>query len=178
MADIELFAQGKKMSGGGTVGEFFWWIMPEPPENALVCNGQAVSRAEYPELFELIGEHYGEGDGETTFNIPDARGYFIRGYDPNNLRDPQGNTRGFGTGQEATRIPYIQTYRNSSTTAQAVMPAHSTTLNYISASNCDDEGVTVNDFVSTSWNVRQYSRVSVIKTRPVNVNFLPCVIAK
>jgi hypothetical protein len=32
MPDIELFATGVPVSGGGIVGEIFWWPMPEPPE--------------------------------------------------------------------------------------------------------------------------------------------------
>lgn len=41
------------------------------PTNWLFCNGQAVSRETYAELFEAIGTTYGEGDGSTTFNVPD-----------------------------------------------------------------------------------------------------------
>ncbi len=44
-----------------------------PPTDWLVCDGTAVSRTTYPELFERIGELYGVGDGSTTFNIPDYR---------------------------------------------------------------------------------------------------------
>jgi len=45
----------------------------------LLCNGQAVSRTTYADLFTLIGENFGEGDGQTTFNVPDYRGKFLRG---------------------------------------------------------------------------------------------------
>lgn len=41
------------------------------PTNWLFCNGQAVSRETYAELFSVIGTTYGEGDGSTTFNVPD-----------------------------------------------------------------------------------------------------------
>ena len=40
------------------------------PVGWLECNGQAVSRTTYAELFELIGTTYGVGDGSTTFNLP------------------------------------------------------------------------------------------------------------
>jgi hypothetical protein len=43
------------------------------------CDGRAVSRSEYPDLFDAIGETYGKGDGVNTFNIPDFRGCFLRG---------------------------------------------------------------------------------------------------
>ncbi len=50
------------------------------PPGYLLCQGQAVSRTVYASLFEAIGEMYGAGDGETTFNIPDRRGRAGFGY--------------------------------------------------------------------------------------------------
>ena len=49
------------------------------PETYLLCNGQAVSRTDYPELFAIIGTRFGFGDGSTTFNVPDYRDKFILG---------------------------------------------------------------------------------------------------
>ena len=40
------------------------------PENYLVCDGSAISRHDYSELFSVIGDTYGSGDGSTTFNLP------------------------------------------------------------------------------------------------------------
>lgn len=40
------------------------------PENWLLCDGSAISRTEYALLFSIIGTTYGQGDGSTTFNIP------------------------------------------------------------------------------------------------------------
>ncbi|HCU58444.1 MAG TPA: hypothetical protein DIC64_00495 [Alphaproteobacteria bacterium] len=45
----------------------------------LLCDGQAVSRSTYAELFDLIGTNFGAGDGVSTFNVPDYRGKFLRG---------------------------------------------------------------------------------------------------
>lgn len=42
------------------------------PTGFLVCDGSAVSRATYAQLFAVIGTKYGEGDGSATFNLPDA----------------------------------------------------------------------------------------------------------
>ena len=47
----------------------------------LICHGQAVSRSTYANLFAAIGVNFGIGDGVTTFNLPDYRGAFFRGYD-------------------------------------------------------------------------------------------------
>lgn len=40
------------------------------PDGFLLCDGKAYSRAEYPELFAVIGTFYGAGNGSTTFNVP------------------------------------------------------------------------------------------------------------
>jgi uncharacterized SAM-binding protein YcdF (DUF218 family) len=50
------------------------------PSDYLECNGQAVSRTTYAALFAKIGITYGAGNGSTTFNIPDLRGEFVRGW--------------------------------------------------------------------------------------------------
>ncbi len=50
------------------------------PSNWLLCNGQAVSRVTYADLFAVIGTTYGVGDGSTTFNVPDMRGNVPAGY--------------------------------------------------------------------------------------------------
>lgn len=44
------------------------------PNGWLACNGQAISRTTYANLFASIGTTYGVGDGSTTFNLPDLRG--------------------------------------------------------------------------------------------------------
>ena len=43
------------------------------PTGWLLCQGQAVSRTTYAQLFSVIGTTYGSGDGSTTFNLPDMR---------------------------------------------------------------------------------------------------------
>lgn len=44
------------------------------PDNWLLCNGQAVSRTAYAELFAARGTTWGAGDGSTTFNVPTKEG--------------------------------------------------------------------------------------------------------
>lgn len=43
------------------------------PDGWLYCDGSAVSRTQYADLFAVIGTSFGSGDGSTTFNIPDMR---------------------------------------------------------------------------------------------------------
>jgi len=49
------------------------------PEGYLFCNGQPISRTVYEELWNVLGTSHGQGDGSTTFNLPDYRGTFLRG---------------------------------------------------------------------------------------------------
>jgi len=51
------------------------------PAGYLKCNGAAVSRTTYAALFAIVGVTFGAGNGSTTFNVPDLRGEFIRGWD-------------------------------------------------------------------------------------------------
>lgn len=51
------------------------------PSGWLKANGAAVSRTAYAELFAVIGTTFGSGDGINTFNLPDLRGEFLRGWD-------------------------------------------------------------------------------------------------
>lgn len=51
------------------------------PSGWLECDGAAVSRTTYANLFAVIGTKWGAGNGTTTFNLPETRGEFIRGWD-------------------------------------------------------------------------------------------------
>jgi microcystin-dependent protein len=55
------------------IGSVLQWTTNTPPSKWLICNGDAVSRTTYSNLFAVIGETYGAGDGTTTFNLPDLR---------------------------------------------------------------------------------------------------------
>ena len=44
------------------------------PTGYLLCDGAAISRTTYANLFAVIGTAYGVGDGSTTFNVPDMQG--------------------------------------------------------------------------------------------------------
>ena len=61
-----------------------------PPTGYLKCNGAAVSRTTYAALFAIIGTTWGEGDGSSTFNVPDLRGEFVRGWADNRVGVNQG----------------------------------------------------------------------------------------
>lgn len=64
------------------------------PENWLLCDGSAVSRTTYQVLFNTIGTSYGQGDGFTTFNLPDLRGRVGVGKSSDTEFDTLGETGG------------------------------------------------------------------------------------
>lgn len=59
--------------GGLPIGSGCDYFGTVAPENYMFADGRELSRTEYEELFNIIGETYGSGDGSTTFNIPDKR---------------------------------------------------------------------------------------------------------
>lgn len=82
---VQELPDGDAMAGGsaGAVspGTILYVAGDTPPPGYLKADGSAVSRLEYAALFAVIGTQYGEGDGQTTFNLPDLRGEFLRGVD-------------------------------------------------------------------------------------------------
>ena len=72
-------AKGITPPSGVPVGTIEYFAMPTPPAGYLKADGAAVGRQTYPELFETIGTTFGEGDGETTFNLPDLMDRFAQG---------------------------------------------------------------------------------------------------
>ena len=79
------------------------------PQGYLLCDGSAVSRTDYADLFTAIGTTYGVGDGSTTFNVPNLSGRVVLGVS-------QSHTLG-STGGEAAHV-----------LTEQEMPAHSHTV--------------------------------------------------
>jgi len=64
----------------GEVKTLCYPYLPQVPDGFEIvpCDGRALSKTSYPELYQIIGGTFGYTD--TTFNIPDYRGLFLRGY--------------------------------------------------------------------------------------------------
>ncbi len=73
--DVEAVAAVAAVQQGFLVGEVRMWAGPiaTVPAGWEVCDGTAVSRATYSDLFAVLSTIYGVGDGATTFNLPDFR---------------------------------------------------------------------------------------------------------
>ena len=89
---------GGQFLGNGSVppGAVMHLATSAAPAGWLKANGAAVSRFTYSALFAAIGTVFGAGNGVTTFNLPDLRGEFVRGWDDGRGVD---SGRAFGSGQ-------------------------------------------------------------------------------
>ncbi len=102
-----LISIGGGSGGGGDtfpIGAIVPYGSKTTPLNWLPCNGQAVSRTTYADLFAIIGTQFGEGDGSTTFNVPDLNDYKVPiGYD---RFEEQSNRMNLGTtgGEETHKL--------------------------------------------------------------------------
>lgn len=85
--DGELRYDGKRLLDASDLlgmvpsGAVLYFSGRTAPAGWLKANGAAVSRTAYAALFAAIGTTYGAGDGRSTFNLPDLRAEFIRGWD-------------------------------------------------------------------------------------------------
>jgi phage-related tail fiber protein len=163
----------------GMVGMF---AMSTPPAGWLKRNGAAVSRTTYSALFAKIGTLYGAGDGSTTFNLPDSRGYFDRAWDDGRNVD---TGRGFGSDQASQNLLHGHT----ATAANAGAHTHTSTLprEYVPPT----DGVNVNAVygdqinegtgsIATSSAGTHTHGITVAdsggnESRPVNTAFLACI---
>lgn len=100
-------------------GMTMMWPDSTVPAGYLECAGQAVSRTTYAALFAVIGTSFGPGDGSTTFNIPDMRGEFARGWD---------HGRGIDTGRAlgSIQLDELKAHSHAASTADAGAHVHST----------------------------------------------------
>lgn len=100
--DGELRYDGKRLlnvddlAGMIPSGAVMYFAGQTAPTGWLKANGAAVSRSTYAALFAAIGTTYGAGDGRSTFNLPDLRSEFVRGWDDGRGID---SGRAFGSAQ-------------------------------------------------------------------------------
>lgn len=71
---IDAIASGETFEMTVPPGSSVQFFGSSAPDGWLFCDGAAISRSTYADLFAVIGTTYGNGDGSTTFNLPDMRG--------------------------------------------------------------------------------------------------------
>jgi microcystin-dependent protein len=90
-------------------GSVIYFAATTPPSGYLKADGSAVSRSAYSRLFSAIGTTWGVGNGSTTFNLPDLRGEFIRGFDDGRGLD---SGRVFSAVQTSALLNHTHTYND------------------------------------------------------------------
>lgn len=95
---IQRIGAGGKSGDTLPIGSIVPYGNETAPANWLICDGSAISRTTYADLFAVIGTNFGSGDGSTTFNLPNMKGKVAVGLNSN---DNDFNTIG-KTGGEKT----------------------------------------------------------------------------
>lgn len=126
-----------------------------PPTGYLKANGAAVNRTTYADLFTAIGTTFGVGDGSTTFNVPDLRGEFVRGWD-----DARGVDSGrvFGSAQTDLLRNHTHDYQAPSISASMTTGASNNVLTSASTATGNPNG-----------------GLGGAETRPRNIALLKCI---
>lgn len=124
------------------------------PNGWLKANGQAISRTTYASLFSVIGTTYGSGDGSTTFNVPDLRGEFIRGFDD-------------GKGTDSGRV-----FGSSQTDD---FKSHTHSYNFSNSSGAYVQNIPKGELTTAGTSSSTILATGGTETRPKNIALLYCI---
>lgn len=146
MNEIKRVVNANAQSGGGgeslKVGTILEFAGDTPPTGYLLCDGSAVSRTTYSDLFNVIGTTYGTGDGSTTFNLPNLKGRVPVGLDSSDTDfDTLGETGGSKYLQRHKHQTYVD--RNTGTTGTGnyyPIAQITTASNYVDNNICEPVG--------------------------------------
>lgn len=144
------------------VGSTISYAGSTAPTGWLLCDGTAVSRTTYAALYAVVGDRFGIGDGSTTFNLPDLRGRFVRGWSNQSTNDPDRFSRiamnpGGATGNNVGSVQGDATAKNGLALAD---PGHS----HVERGNGNTQGGTA------ITNMANGDRESASSTNPATSN--------
>lgn len=153
------------------------------PSGFLACEGSAVSRVTYAGLFAIIGTTHGQGDGSTTFNLPDYRGRLLRGVTGGSNLDPDAASRtamatGGNTGNNVGSVQghSFQTHDHSVrlTVNNALAKVGDGSAGVQGGASFPVTSGSSDSYVTTASGAGANSQASANETRPVNayVNFI------
>lgn len=128
--DVDISGGGGGGGGDGTPpGSVLPFAGPTAPTGYLMCNGQAVSRTAYANLYATIGTTYGAGNGVTTFTLPDLRARTIFGKDNMGGAGYTARLVGAISSIEATTLGFAGGISGNVLTT-AMLPSHTHTIAY------------------------------------------------
>ena len=147
------------------------------PKGYIECDGSAVSRTTHARLFSELGVIYGNGDGSATFNLPDYRGRFLRGFDNTAGTDPNASSRtdrGDGTTGDAVGTKQSDAFQghyhqgvDASGSGKNTDYANSNTAGNQLNNSVGATGASTDTTFGTA-------RIS-LETRPTNINVMYCI---
>ena len=152
--------QAKAANALVPTGAIMPFAMNGAPTGWVPANGDAISRSTYADLFAAIGTTYGVGDGATTFNVPDLRGYFVRGVGTNTDGTVSGT---FGAKQADSVGPHT----HPNTVTQGNLALFSNGFRYDDFQDGNDKEFKAN-FSSPS-------NTGTTETRPKNIAMFYCI---
>ncbi len=155
----------------GDIGRIGIFPLETAPVGWLECNGAAISRTTYSALFSIIGTTHGAGNGSTTFNIPDYRGRFLRGWDHSLGLDPDAasrTNRGDGVSGDHVGTKQADQYESHAHQNQSLGSA-----NNVTTSAGIDDAAYIDDAAFT--NALNTNVSGGNETRPVNINVMFCI---
>ena len=148
-------AYTQAVGSGVPAGTVIDYAANAAPLGYLKANGAAVSRTTYAALFTAIGTTFGVGDGSTTFNVPDLRGEFVRGWDDSRGVD---SARVFGSAQSDLLRDHTHNYSAPSISAAMTGGASNTVLTATTTATGNPNG-----------------GLGGAETRPRNIALLKCI---
>lgn len=147
------------------VGSVKIWMSNTIPNGYLLCNGQAVSKTTYADLYAVIGSTFGETD--TTFNVPDLRGKVPVGY---NSSESEFNALGKTGGEKTHTLTTneMPSHNHLNTSASMFASADVSGTNRLAASSGGGANYDIrNTFISAGGgqahnNLQPYNTVNYI----------------
>ena len=150
---------------GSPTGMIAFIHATDVPEGWLLCNGAAVSRTTYANLFAKIGVTYGSGDGSTTFNLPNLDGRVL-----------QGTTSTSKVGQYLeAQLPNITGSSNGAVTYGEATSGAIYTPPMTSYRIASDSVSNMSTAVSMTFDASISSSIYSTKMQPKSLQVLPCI---
>lgn len=154
-------------------GTMMFWPTSTAPAGWLKRNGAAISRTTYAALFGVIGTTFGAGDGSTTFNLPDDRGLFLRGWD-----DSRGIDTGRAFGSEQTSQNLSHTHTGSADSAGAHTHTYTggiVALGYNTGGAANGTGTSNTGSSGAHTHTLTINSSGGSESRPINRAYLPII---
>ena len=112
------------------VGTIKPWPKATAPDGYVLCDGSAISRTTFADLFAVVGTTYGAGDSSTTFNVPNLTGKFPQGKDGSNSLAGTGGANTVTVSLTNSQAVTVTGNISNTSLTSAQLASHAHTHNY------------------------------------------------